>query len=191
MGTMEYNCEHTRPVSRRSLATNNGYWYKDNKADGRIITMSMRVNGEGLTQFTVLLLQWGVERPRCQQYLLSQGQQGWGRNKLTIATRLSHHSKCQDALEWALESIVNPTTIISLSRKWDLFSTHGRLRPGTHDLWKLSVCLQHRRGDQSPRKWWSHLSFFNRDRTTSSRVSNQGSKENCSEPSLWHAPSRP
>ena len=94
---MEYNCERSRPVRRGSQSSNNGYWYKDNKADGRIITMYTRVNGEGLTQRRVLLLQWGVERARCpvQQYLLSQGQQGW--NELTIATRLSHHSKCQDA----------------------------------------------------------------------------------------------
>ena len=28
------------------------------------------------------------------------------------------------------------------------------------DLWQLSVCLQHRREDQSPLKWWSHLSFL-------------------------------
>ena len=33
-------------------------------------------------------------------------------------------------VEWALESITNPTTIISLSRKWDLFSMHGKVRPG-------------------------------------------------------------
>ena len=33
-------------------------------------------------------------------------------------------------LEWALESVTNPMTIISLSSKWDLFSTHGRLWPG-------------------------------------------------------------
>ena len=139
MGTMEHNCDHTRPVSRWSWLTNNGYWYKDNKADGRMIIMSTRANGEGLTQLTVLLLQWGVERARCPvpQYLLSQGQQGWGPNKLTIATRLSHHSKCQDALEWVLESIANPTTIISLSRKWDLFSTHGRLQPG--NTWPVAV----------------------------------------------------
>ena len=104
---MQYNCERTRLVSRESQSTNNGYWYKDNKAYGRIITMSTRVNGEGLKQRTVFLLQWGAERARCpvQQYLLSQGQQGWGPNELTIATRLSHHSKCQDALEWAAAEV--------------------------------------------------------------------------------------
>ena len=84
---------------QRALLTNNGYWYKDNKSDGRILTMSTRVNGEGLTQHTVLLLEWGTERARCpvQQYLLNQEQQGWGPNELTIATRLSYHSKYQDA----------------------------------------------------------------------------------------------
>ena len=51
---MEYNCEHTRPVSRGPWLTNNGYWYKDSKADGRILTMSTQVNGEGLTQCTVV-----------------------------------------------------------------------------------------------------------------------------------------
>ena len=33
-------------------------------------------------------------------------------------------------IEWASESIANPTTIISLSGKWDLFSAHGKVRPG-------------------------------------------------------------
>ena len=32
-------------------------------------------------------------------------------------------------VEWALGSNANPTTIISLSRKWNLFSTHGKVRP--------------------------------------------------------------
>ena len=42
--------------------------------------MSRRVNREGLTQRTVLLLQWGMERARCpvEQHLLRQEQQGWG-----------------------------------------------------------------------------------------------------------------
>ena len=73
--TMGENCECTRSVS-----TNNGYWYKDNKADERILSMSTLVNREGLTQRTVLLLLWGMERARCplQQCLLNQGQQGWG-----------------------------------------------------------------------------------------------------------------
>ena len=33
-------------------------------------------------------------------------------------------------VEWGLESNANPTTIISLSCKWDLFSMHGKVRPG-------------------------------------------------------------
>ena len=33
-------------------------------------------------------------------------------------------------IEWAIESVANPTTVISMSRKWDLFSMHGRLQPG-------------------------------------------------------------
>ena len=33
-------------------------------------------------------------------------------------------------VEWALESSANPTTIISLSHKWDLFSMHGKVWPG-------------------------------------------------------------
>ena len=32
-------------------------------------------------------------------------------------------------VEWALESNANSTTIISLSRKWNLFSTHGKVWP--------------------------------------------------------------
>ena len=47
------NCEHTRPVDRGPQLTNNGYWCKDNKADGRILTMSRQVNREGLMQCTV------------------------------------------------------------------------------------------------------------------------------------------
>ena len=34
-------------------------------------------------------------------------------------------------VECSLESDANPTTIISLSRKSDLFSTHGKVRPGS------------------------------------------------------------
>ena len=50
---------------------------------------------------------------------------------LTKSTRLSHHSNCQDACRVGfLESSANPMTIISLSRKWDLFGTHGTVRPG-------------------------------------------------------------
>ena len=41
---MGYNCECTRPVSRGPKLTNNGYWGKDNKADGRLLTMSIRVS---------------------------------------------------------------------------------------------------------------------------------------------------
>ena len=33
-------------------------------------------------------------------------------------------------VEWALESIANPWTIISLSRKSDLFSMHAKVQPG-------------------------------------------------------------
>ena len=33
-------------------------------------------------------------------------------------------------VEWALESNASPMTIISLSRKWDLFSMHGKVWPG-------------------------------------------------------------
>ena len=32
--------------------------------------------------------------------------------------------------KYASESVANRTTVISLSREWDLFSMHGRLRPG-------------------------------------------------------------
>ena len=117
--------------------------------------------------------------------LLDQGQQGWGPNKLTIATRLSHHGKYQDALEWASESVLSSCLASGIS-----LACMGKCGQATLDLWKLSVCLQHRRGEQSPLKWWSHLSC-NRDRTTSSRVSNQRRKENCSEPSPWHTISIP
>ena len=42
---------------------------------------------------------------------------------------------------WALESDANPTTIISLSRKWDLFSTHGKVRPGNTYLVAVIILL--------------------------------------------------
>ena len=62
-------------------------------------------------------------------------------------------------IEWALESNSNPTTIISLSRKWDLFSTHGKVRPGNAYSVAVISLLAARRGDQSPLKWLYHLSF--------------------------------
>ena len=76
---------------QRALLTNNGYWYKDNKADGRILTMSTRVNGEGLTQRTVLLLQWDTETARCpvQQCLFNQGCKAEGR----VSLQLLHDSR--------------------------------------------------------------------------------------------------
>ena len=62
-------------------------------------------------------------------------------------------------IEWALESDANPMTIISLSRKWDLFSTHGKVRPGNAYSVAVISLLVAQRGDQSPLKWWNHLSF--------------------------------
>ena len=89
-------------------------------------------------------------------------------------------------IEWALESNANSTTIISLSRKWNLFSTYGKVRPGSAYSVAAINLVAARRGNQSPLKWWSHLSFSDRDGTTSSRVSNlsnQRGKRTASEPS--------
>ena len=125
--------------------------------------MSTLVNGKGLMHRRVLLLQWGVERARCpvQQYLLNQGQQGWGPNELTIATRLSHHSKCQDASELAFYRVSQIPWQLSVCLASGIsLARMGDCSQATLDLWQLSVCLQHRRGDQSPLKWWSHLSFL-------------------------------
>ena len=74
----------------------------------------------------------GTERAKgpVSQQLLSKNSKAEGQNMLTISTRLSHHSNCEMLVEWALESIANPKRIISLSRKWDLFSVHGKVRPG-------------------------------------------------------------
>ena len=136
---MGYNCERTKPVKRGPWLTNNGYWCKDNKADGPILTMSTRVNREGLTQCPVLLLQWGMERARCpeQQCLLNQGQQGWGPKWAynCYITRTTANIKM--LIEWAIDSVTNPTTIISMSSEWDLFSMHERLRPG--NAWLVAV----------------------------------------------------
>ena len=138
---MGCNCECTRPVSRGPYLTNNGYWCKDNKADGRILTMSKWVNRDGLTQRNVQCCCYSEARSgpdaKCNSDYWIKHSKAEGPNKLTIATRLSHHSKCQDALEWASESVANPTTIISLSRKWDFFSTHEKVRPG--NAWTVAV----------------------------------------------------
>ena len=53
-------------------------------------------------------------------------------------------------LEWALESVANPTTIISMSSEWDLFN---RLRPGNAYSVAVYNLLAAQRGDQSPLKW--------------------------------------
>ena len=53
-----------------------------------------------------------------------------GQIMLTVSIGLSCHSNYQMRVEWALESNANPTTIISLSHKLDLFSMHGKVRPG-------------------------------------------------------------
>ena len=62
-------------------------------------------------------------------------------------------------IEWTLESNANSTTIISMSHKWNLFSTYGKVRPGSAYSVAYINLLAARRGDQSPLKWWSHLSF--------------------------------
>ena len=50
---------------------------------------------------------------------------------LTISTLYSRTTAIvKMPIEWAVESIANPMTIASLSCKWDLFSTHGKVRPG-------------------------------------------------------------
>ena len=56
-------------------------------------------------------------------------------------------------IEWPLESNANPTTIISLSRKWDLFSTLGKVQPGNAYSVAVISLLAAWRGDQSPLKW--------------------------------------
>ena len=56
--------------------------------------------------------------------------------------------------EWALESVANPTvTKLTISTDWDLFRSTGEYARLHLCLWQFSVCLQHRRGDQSPFKW--------------------------------------
>ena len=46
-----------------------------------------------------------------------------------------------------------------MSRKWNLFSTYGKVRPGNAYFVAVINLLAARRGDQSPLKWQSHLSF--------------------------------
>ena len=67
----------------------------------------------------------------------------------------------------------------------------GECGQATLDLWQLSVCLQHRWWCPEPTQVGGHLSFCNRDGTTSSRISNQWWKENCSKLLLWHTQMAP
>ena len=46
-----------------------------------------------------------------------------------------------------------------MSRKWNLFSTYGKVPPGSAYSVAVINLLAARRGDQSPLKWSSHLSF--------------------------------
>ena len=48
---------------------------------------------------------------QCNSIIYVKDSKAEGKNKLTIATRLSHHSICQDPLEWASESVSNPTKL--------------------------------------------------------------------------------
>ena len=52
-------------------------------------------------------------------------------------------------LEWALESNANSTPIISMSREWNLFSTYGKVWPGSTYSVAVINLLAARRRDQS------------------------------------------
>ena len=56
-------------------------------------------------------------------------------------------------IEWALKSNANSTTIIRLSRKWNLCSTYGKVWPGSAYSLAVINLLEAWRGDQSPLKW--------------------------------------
>ena len=104
-----------------------------------------------------------------------------------MSTWLSYHSNGQDA-SWVgfrqcRKSHNNYQLVLwvgFLQHAWES-AARLRLTCGSYQ----SACST---GEdvQSPLKLWGHLSFCNRGGTTSSRISNQGWKENCSEPLIWH-----
>ena len=94
-------------------------------------------------------------------------------------------------IEWALESNANPTTVISLSGKWDLFSTHGKVGPSNAYLVAVTNLLAAQEGDQSPLKWWRYLSLCKGMEQPLAESPTREGKRTTTEPSIWHAPSRP
>ena len=154
---MGYNCDCTRPVSRWSWLTNNGYWNK---------------------------LQQGW-RPILYQHISY-----WARTARLMVRLYKQCLKDSRAtaivkmrVEWALEGNTNPMTIISLSRKWDLFSTHGKVRPGNAYPVAVINLLAARERRPEPTQVVQPLELLSSDGTTSSSVSNLSlqpeRRENC------------
>ena len=162
-----------------------------------IISTHTSYNREVPTQRTMLWLERAPRGLKAQFDMSYKSKTAWStedQTRLNNIYRTRATAIIWMRVEWALESNANFTTIISLSRKWNLFSTYGKVPPGSAYSVAVINLLAARRGDQSTLKWWSHLSFSDRDGTTSSRVSNlsnQRGKRTASEPSLWHASSRP
>ena len=94
---------------------------------------------------------------------------------------------------WALESIANPKTIISLSCKWDLFSAHGKVRPGNAcpvAVINLLAAQERRpcRAYSSGEATWAFVTGM--EQPLAESPTREG-KRTANEPSLWHTPSRP
>ena len=161
-----------------------------------IISTHKSYNREVLTQRSV------VKKGHREGWRLSvtsatgQGQHDWGSNYIKQYLQDSRATSIiWMHIEWALESYANSTTIISMSRKWNLFSTYGKVRPYNNAYFKgsyQSACSTERRPE--PTQVVKPLELLWGDGATSSNIShlsNQRGKRTASELSLWHAPSGP
>ena len=93
-------------------------------------------------------------------------------------------------VEWALERQIQRQ--LSVCHASGISSARmGKCGQAMPVLWQLSICFQHRRGHQSPLKWWSHLSFCKGIEQPLAESPTREGKRTASKPSLWHTPSRP
>ena len=114
--------------------------------------MSTRVNREGLMQRTVLLLQWGMERARCQvqHCLLNQGQQGWGPKWAYNCYTTLAPQQMSRCFRVDLESSQIPWQLSVFLASEISSALMGDCGQATLDLWQIPVCLQHRVDSRAP-----------------------------------------
>ena len=122
-----------------------------NRAEGQYYINTQKLYREGPTQRTVLWLEWALRRWKAQF-----DSSYWSRTARLMANKCWQCLQDSRAtaiiwmrIEWELESSSNSTTIISLSRKWNFFSTYGKVRPGNAYSVSVINLLAARRGDQS------------------------------------------